>query len=1747
MLDHRYHFEKLIEETDEKTVYKAIRIKDSETVRVCRFKGSSPKPADKARFFKEYEDILLLAHPGILKTHDVFEERNGITAVTEYVPSVNLAFVLKSRRIAPRDIVVLSIRLAEALECIHGKNLVHGNINPTSLLLTDGETGVKLSDFAVDSLITGSRSAIYRKAFILYILPYMSPEQTGRMNRTEDYRSDFYSLGMTLFEAVTGITPFRSQDPLELIHCHIARKPVRPEIFVPELISPFGDVLLKLMAKSPEERYQSATGLKEDLLTCRDILFEKDSGLTFTPGKTDIPTRFILPQTLYGREKEKAVLIGSFKRVYGDESQLLLVSGEAGIGKSALIHEIHKPIVEMQGYFTSGKFEHHKAGNPYSAVIQAFSGFFRQILSENESSIKNWRKKIKEALGGNTGVLAEMFPGLELIVGSQPPVIRTGPEETRNRFNLSFESLLSVFANGTRPLVLFLDDLQWADFSSLNLISHLVCSRDIRHVLFILAYRSDEVEDTHPFMEALRGIEERGIKPDAITVGPLSGEDIGRLVADFLKCGDEKGRALGEMIFLKTAGNPFFINQFLTSLHDSGKIRLEPGKGWTLDKVDILSMDVTDNVVTLMAEKISGLSGTIKEILKTASCIGNRFELETLASILGKDLSDVLTGLKSAMESGLAGHSEDIYHFIHDRVQEAAYSLIDAGDRPDYHLRIGRFLLKRAEDTGIINDSVLTITDHLNHCLHLIGDPAERARLFALNMESGKKTKSAAALGVALNYFKTAENLLPPESFSKAGDDVLSVFEELADTAALTGDYGLMDLYIKKASDLGPPLLHRVAIGEIEIRAHFARQNHWDGIRRSIGLLSDLGVPFPKKVSKLKIIRELIRVKRLLAGMSEETLLNLPLTRDPKQTAVAKIYFEMGISANLVDSSLYGYIVLKRFAHMLTHGLTPYSGICFVGYGAFLAFALSDFENAGRFGRIALRICERPELAAYKYRTHTIYVALISHWCDSTQDCIKRAAEAYRLSREAGDQIYTGLALTYWDYLLLVSISNIPEFRARTEGRLNITRQSGQRPLLQLHDLVLQHMVWISQPGAFQFKLTGKYFKEEDVVPEWIETNNYTGLANYYAVWILIYYNMDLMDKAHETVKACTKVYHGAKTMLTFQLLMYLECLVLLAKYPSFSFPVKMKTLFRVKKILKKIKRWAEFEPTKHTPWIFIIEAEIAAVKGRDREAQILYDRSFEAFNKVPSPLWQCLAMMRACRFYKSRGLDRAAGFYRAATLKRLREIGANLYVSYCMKTWSEDRTVDPLERLFHPDNTSNYSEFLDMSSMIKGAQALSGIIEQEQLLKTVMAVSLESAGAQKGFLVLHDNDELIVCAEGHVEKEGITLHRGISLESCGRLAASVVNYAARSKKPVVLANACVEGEFIADPYIAANNVKSLLASPMVSSGQLRGVIYLENNLSTMVFSEERIRVLDILASQAAISIENARLFDGVKSAETKLKRFNLELEERVDQRTRELKTAYDQIMAGIRYSGIIQHSLLPDSKTVSSFLPESFFIWKPRDIVGGDIYACESIEGGIIVAVIDCTGHGVPGAFMTMLAGSALRRLVREEGVFQPADVLKRLNRIVKTSLQQDRGVTRSDDGLDAGVCYYDRQERTLVFAGARIPLYIAENGQITVVKGDKESLGYTSSSLDFTFSTHCVPIPDQGKTFYLFTDGLSDQLGEKDRTRFGSARLKKTLLAHLDEPFEIQKEALITAFQKHKGAFDQTDDITFAGFRFT
>ncbi|MBF0552525.1 MAG: serine/threonine-protein kinase PknK, partial [Deltaproteobacteria bacterium] len=963
------------------------------------------------------------------------------------------------------EFVWLAIRVTEILGLIHQRNIMHKDINPSNIIWNPSTDQIKIIDFGIATSLPRENPEIRNPNVLEGTLAYLSPEQTGRMNRAMDYRTDLYSLGVTFYEMLTGCLPFQTDDAMAMIHAHLAKTPKPPaelDSRIPQVVS---DIILKLMAKTAEDRYQNAFGLKADLQLCLDQIQATGTIQPFVTGLQDISDRFQIPEKLYGRDDEIAVLLASFDRVSQGAGEMVLVAGYAGIGKSALVQEINKPITARRGYFISGKFDQLKRNIPYAAFIQAFQELIRLLLTESDETLERWKQELLIALGPNGRLMVDIIPDLELIIGPQLGAPEMPPGQSQNRFNLTFQNFLGALAGPDRPLVIFLDDLQWADLPSLKLMELFMTGPGSAHILIIGAYRDNEGNAAHPLWLTVDGSRKAGAGVRTITLAPLALSHVNQLISETLKCGVRQVTPLSELCLNKTQGNPFFLNQFLIALYADGLIQfvsspsghLGDGRAWSWqwDVDRIRQTEITDNVVDLMTGKIQKLPDNTQQVLQLAACIGSPFDLEMLTIVREKPAAEIMADLWTALLEGLIlpinyayqfipetdQQLQISYRFLHDRVQQAAYSLIAEDHKPELHLRVGRLMLAHIPAPEQ-DEKLFEIVNHMNTGAGLISDQSEREKLAELNLAAGKKAKASGAWEPALRYFLNGLELVGEDAWDRRYDLTLSLHGEAAEVACFSGDLETMEQLAQVVLQKAATLLDQMKIYEIKIMACMAQRKFQDAIQTALTVLRLLGIRFPKKPGKLHVLLALIKTKAVLAGKNIEDLVDLPLMADPHALAALRIMTSISVAAYTAAPMLYPLSVLKRLALSVKYGNSPLACDVYNGYGLFLCGVIGDIDGGYRFGRLAVNLLKRLNV---KDREAGICVRdnmFIRHWKEHLRETIEPLQESYQKGRDRGDLLWAGLAL---------NLSMKHAFFAGWElGELDRTMRFYREPLVQL-------------------------------------------------------------------------------------------------------------------------------------------------------------------------------------------------------------------------------------------------------------------------------------------------------------------------------------------------------------------------------------------------------------------------------------------------------------------------------------------------------------------------------------------------------------------------------------------------------------------------------------------------------------------------------------------------------------------------
>lgn len=1481
-----YNIIERLDETNSSVIYRARKDRDKETVIIKTLKALNPSLSEIVRFKQEYEIIKSISLDGVVKTYEIIDDENCICLVLEDFNGVSVRNLLKDKLFDVSSFLNLGIKLTETLGQIHQMEIIHKDINPANILMSSNNGSVKITDFGISSILTHENDEIYKHDFIFGTLPYISPEQTGRMNRSIDYRTDFYSLGATFYEILTGTVPFRSSDPLELFHYHIAVKPTPPVSLNADIPVMISDIILKLLSKIPEDRYQNAFGIRADLMECQKQYQEKGGIKLFVPAQKDVSHKFNMPQLLYGRETEIDTMMSVFDQASRGTTEVMLVTGRPGIGKSALVHEIHKPVVEKRGYFLSGKYEQLRRDIPYNAIIQALQGLIKQIISEPAESIKKWEDKLQNALGTNGKLMINIIPDLELIIGEQPEETQLGPEESKNRFEIVFEKFVSVFTSKEHPVVLFLDDLQWADQPSLNLIQLIATSPIVNNMFIVGTYRDNKIDESHPLADTLKMIERKTKSVYKIEVKPLSIDNISQLVNNFLKCKKEKGRSLAEIVFKKTAGNPFFINQFLKLLYTEKVISFDPVKGWQWKETEIEAMQVTDNLVELLANNLTKLPDTTLAVLKVCACIGNRFDLETIATILEASIEKTLNDISEAISQGVIHEVGDMYEFHHDRIQEAAYSLLSDKEKTLYHHYIGRLTLEDNPEEKEVNNKLFYIVDQLNLGRNLLKHKSEKEKLVRLNLKAGIKAKESAAYEPALKYFSMGIHLLDIKCWQRQYDLSIAIYEAAAEAACLQGDYAETDRLAEIVISNAKNEMDQVKTFETRIQASFAQQNFTEAIQYGLFILKLLNVKLPDKPSKFKIFRELIKIKAVLAGKKEETILNLPVMSNQRHLAIVKILRSLELVTAMSNDDLFALIAFKLVKLTLKYGVHPGSALGFIMYGGILSSALGDIKGAIKFGDLSLKLNEHEVCKSDISKVLGFYDLFVRHWKEDMEKCANSYYNTYKIAQASGNLMTSAMSLLAVD-VNSISVTQDPEELMHMMRRHHkLIDKCHQEPLSQMHSMSMQFVSSYEtekkDPGA----LTGEYFDSGKIEKVWLKKENFIAVFSMYYQKAILAFEFDQLESALYNQDIASRYVSQVKSFGYYPIFTYYDSLIRLLLYPAQTKKYQKVFIKRVRRNIKRIEKWIELCPHIHLPWFYWIKAEEAWVLGDHFSTEKYYDLSEKQFKLLGMPLHGLKCTERAALYYFSVGKNKHARVYMTEAYNGYKKIRAHARVKKIEKKYAEllyspfvKESADTALNVTFTGSTVT-SANLDISSVLKASRTISSEIIMDKLLNKLMDIIMENAGAEKGFLILEDDQQLLVEAEVKIGEGEPVVLESIPVDTHPDISSAIVNYVARTRETVLLNNAKKEGPFIHDPHVVSNDIKSILCLAIMNKGKLSAILYLENNLSTNAFTPGHIKTIQLLTSQASVSIENARLYEEVYQSEEKYRTILKSMEE---------------------------------------------------------------------------------------------------------------------------------------------------------------------------------------------------------------------------------------------------------------------------
>ncbi len=1508
--------------------YRAYYNQDKTPVILKFFQVDYPTSTDIAQLKHEYQITHDLDVVGIIKPYKLEIYSHNIALLFADFTCQNLRQYIQEGKLEILDFLQIAIRLSEILNEIHEHNIIHKKINPDNILIEPTTQQIKITNFSVASQLLRENQAYSNPELLKENLAYLSPEQTGRMNRSVDYRTDFYSLGVIFYEMLTGVLPFQSLDSMELVHCHIAKKPISPHELnadIPEVLS---QIIEKLLSKMAEDRYQSAYGIKLDLEVCLSQWQKSGRIKKFSLAQKDFAKKLHISQKLYGREKEVIILLETFARVSQGETEIVLVSGFSGVGKTSLVNEIHKPIVDKRGYFVTGKFSQLKRDIPYYSLIAAFRELILQLLTEPEEKVQQWRAKLLKALGTNCQVIIDVIPEVELIIGKQNPAFSLATQESQNRFNYTLQQFIHVFTQKDHPLVLFFDDLQWADLASLKLIQFLLTQSSYQYLLIIGTYRNNEVSASHPLMMAINSIQQSEAKINYIVLQPLEANSLTQLILDTFNCKRSLSRPLAELILSKTHGNPFFVNQLLISLYKDNFLRFDFQKiSWIWDIERIKEVQITDNVIEFMIDKIKLLPEKTQEILQVAACIGNQFDLKTLSILTQKDIIITANSLWKALEEGLIlpvgnyykiTHENDVnttinnsnlseawqvtYNFLHDRVQQAVYSFLSEEEKKVIHFKIGNLMLKQTPDNAL-EEKIFEIVNHLNLSSDLIRSSAEKYNLAKFNLIAGEKAKKSTAYEAALVHLTKAINLLGNNSWKTHYKLTLSLSLECSECEYLNSNFADAEHMFNSILDHVKTKVEQAKVYILKITLYTNLGKFKEAINIGMQCLNLFGLDINTSDIQASIKKETTLIKTKIANTRIKDLYDLPIMTNKNSIAIMNILMSLSAPAYFTDLDLWTFFMLKMTNRSLRYGNTDVSSLAYMAYGSIVGSTFGDYQGGYEFGKLALKVNKKFENTALRSKIYLMFGTFISHWRKHVKEDFIYLKKAFDYGNETGDPTFSAYAAG----IILDNLYIIGEPLNQIDQELKIYLDFVEKGKIinsiYFHKLMQRVILDYQELTPEKSGFSDDNLSEEKFIEKLCSLGLRVHLTAYYRMKAQFLYLLEDNEKALALIKESEKLIKFSFGLLRFAEHYFYQAIILLSTYEDNTEEDKDKYWKTLIEHQEKFKVWSDNCPENFLHKYLLISAEIARLSKQDLEAMELYEQAIASAQANGYIQNEALANELTAKFYLSKGQSKIAQLYFREAYYGYEKWGATIKVKHLEKKYPEFFSDMSLNRIANSGISQDVLS-LDLATVIKGYQTLSSEIALGKLLEKLMKTVIENAGAQKGFLILDQQSNWVIEAEASVDSDEIITLQSIPYNSLdpssqvSLLSVAIVNYVVRTQQDVVLNDATHEGTFTTEPHILATQPKSLLCTPLLHQGKLSGILYLENNLTTNAFTPERVELLRILSVQAAISIENSRLYEQLEDYSRTLETKVVERTQELEQKNEELATTLQQLKA---------------------------------------------------------------------------------------------------------------------------------------------------------------------------------------------------------------------------------------------------------
>ncbi|QWU14527.1 PAS domain S-box-containing protein/diguanylate cyclase (GGDEF) domain-containing protein [Paenibacillus sophorae] len=1472
-----------ISDNDRKSVYRCRDTVSQDTVILKVLKSEFTGHEEVMRFKQEYKMLRELSGcvEGVIKPLKL-EERNGFfIMVLEDIQGRSLKRIMADDKPDQETLVRLVIKIVDIIGAIHEHHIIHKDIKPSNIVWDREKDVVQVIDFDLAVKLPKEKREFQNSGVLEGSLLYVSPEQTGRMNRNIDYRTDFYSLGVVLYEMITGVKPFESGDMLDQIYSIIAKEAVSPYQLTGGRVSwALSGVIMKLMEKSPEDRYRSAYGIRADLQKCLAGYGD------FELAQEDKRNIFRISQKIYGREEELTRLAEAFRTSLRGNPQIMLISGDAGVGKTALVNELHQYISQEKGLFASGKFDQYNQNIPYSAMIQAFGTLINQLVdSPDEDYKKNLEKSLRTALGGNGVLITNIIPELEKLIGVQPEIEPLNPVEEINRFFLTFVNFIEGITNNERPLVLFLDDVQWADLSNLQLMEKLVLSNHLRKLFIVCSCRPHAAMENQPLLDSIAEID-KSREVGNIVLSSLSIKDVENFIADTLNTEPGRVKELAEIIYARTKGNSFFLNEVLNELYKNGFIFFDDLEGkWKWVLAQISDLNINDNVVEFLMMKLQALPEEDQRVLKLCASIGNLFDYKMLSLIAEEEPRVIAKSLIKAMGEDIiipadTNHSmlpslleetEDIprdinayFKFQHDRLQQVCYQMIDPVTSKKLHLKIGRLLLMQLT-SGEVEEKLVDIVTHINKGIEFIGEEDEANQVIQLNLKAAQKTKAAFGYEAAFAFLEAAVDLLKKSPWRSDERRISEIYR-------LYAEYGYLTHHTDEADKACAILLNQTVDSFSIAEIYEMQANHYTYLgmmKESIASgkrgLRALGVKIPDKPGLASVVKEFLKVKARLRGMTIEEIFGKPEMKDEKIKLIMRLLINIFPPAFISgEANLFALIVLKKAELTLKYGNCPESAIAFIGYSILLS-GFGDLKGAFDFGRLGIRINDKFNDLKWRGASHVLYTLFCHAWnepWDTLHDWFSKSIES---SLRTGDLLYLAHACFYvnlWNPTMDI-VTNLHE----SNRYIAMIENTKYKEALATAKLARQQLLNLAGELSNPLTLDSETFSEKAYVRQLEEAKYYSGIAIYYIYKIKLLFTYEsysdslaYIDKAYGIIGTLA----GSAFMEEFALYTFLN---LAYCYKDLSAYDRMKARARMRKEYGRVKKWAAHTPENFLLHERLMKAEWARISGNNELAGKYYDLAIAACEKGNVVRYKALVYELAAKFYNSRLFTEFASYLFRQSLYYYSVWGAKGKIKHINEQYQD--IVKYKKEYLVGRAVTDSTESIDLNSILLASQAISKEIELNNLLEALMEIVIKNAGAQRGCILMRSSSDLLVEGEYRPEDDKITVvvHRH---SDDYNLPYSIIHAVEESKETLIYKDAFSEAGLINDPYIIRHQPKSLVCMPLINHNKTIAVIYLENNLVTDVFTNERMRIINLLSREMVFSLENASLYSDLERSEEK-------------------------------------------------------------------------------------------------------------------------------------------------------------------------------------------------------------------------------------------------------------------------------------